>query len=399
MCSAVARRAFKYRFYPTDSQAAQLSRTFGAVRKVYNLALEVRADSWRHRRQRITYGETSALLTLWKQADELSYLNEVSSVPLQQALRHLHNGFVAFWEKRAGHPRFKSRKRSRASAEYTRSGFRYRNGQLTIAKMTGPLNIVWSRPLPDGAEPSTVTVSCDSAGRWFVSLLCEDRNVQHLPPVQGAVGIDAGVANLVTLSTGEKVANPRHELVDRARLAKAQRAVARKAPGSRNRDKARRKAARVHARITDRRRDYLHQLTTRLVRENQTLVLEDITVRNMVKNHVLARAISDAAWREFRTMLVYKAAWYGREVVVIDRWFPSTKLCSVCGDLADRMPLDVRAWTCASCGVLHDRDINAAKNILAAGLAVTVCGDDVRPQRMRPSGLSSTKQKFRAREG
>ena len=147
-----------------------------------------------------------------------------------------------------------------------------------------------------------------------------------------------------------------------------------------NRAKARLKVARVHARIADRRRDHLHKLTTRLVRENQTLVIEDLTVRNMVKNRSLARAISDAAWRQFRTMLEYKADWHGRNLIVVDRWFPSSKLCSACGALAETMPLNVRSWTCR-CGTIHDRDVNAARNILAAGLAVTACGAGVRPQR------------------
>jgi putative transposase len=233
--------------------------------------------------------------------------------------------------------------------------------------MSEPLAIVWSRPLPEGAEPSTVTVSKDPAGRWFVSILVEEK-ISPLEPAAGRVGVDAGITALVTLSSGERVTNPKHERADRCRLAKAQRALARKAKGSSNRAKARLKVAKVHARIADRRRDFLHKLTTRLVRENQTVVIEDLTVHNMVKNHRLARAISDAAWRDLRSMLEYKADWYGRQLVVIDRWFPFSKLCSACGTLQNTMPLNIRRWECA-CGASHDRDVNAAKNILAAGLA------------------------------
>ncbi|MCX5375788.1 RNA-guided endonuclease TnpB family protein [Streptomyces sp. NBC_00091] len=392
------KRAFKYRFYPTDAQAAELSRTFGCVRKVYNMALAARTEAWT-RLERINYNQTSAMLTAWKKTEELAYLNEVSSVPLQQVLRHLQTAFANFFGKRAQYPRFKSRKKSRRSAEYTTSAFKCRDGKLTLAKMKDPLAIVWSRPLPEGAQPSTVTVSQDSAGRWFVSLLCEDPTVKALPPVSAAVGIDVGLTHLATLSTGEKITNLRHERRDRARLALAQRRLAKKDKGDgANRAKARRKVAKIHARIADRRRDHLHKLTTRLVRENQTLVIEDLTVRNMVKNRRLARAISDAAWTEFRTLLEYKAQWYGRTVVAVDRWFPSSRLCSNCGALAGRLPLNVRTWTCDGCGVTHDRDANAAQTLLAAGLAVTACGAGVRPQRRTPGGQSAVKQETPRRE-
>ncbi|MFC8271593.1 RNA-guided endonuclease InsQ/TnpB family protein [Streptomyces sp. NPDC057271] len=392
------KRAFKYRFHPTEAQAAELSRTFGCVRKVYNMALAARTEAW-VRQERVNYNATSAMLTAWKKTEELAYLNEVSSVPLQQALRHLQSAFAGFFGGRARYPRFKSRKKSRKSAEYTTSAFRFRDGQLSLAKMTDPLAVVWSRSLPEGASPTTVTVSQDAAGRWFVSLLCEDPGVRPLPVTDAVVGIDAGLDHLLALSTGEKIANPRHERRDRVALAKAQRRLARKAPGEgANRAKALRGVARTHARIADRRRDHLHKLTTRLVRENQTLVIEDLTVRNMVKNSKPARAISDAAWAEFRSMLEYKAAWYGREVVVVDRFFPSSELCSHCGTLAEERPPGVRTWTCDRCGATHDRDVNSARNLLAAGLAVTVCGAGVRPQRRIPGGQSATKQKPSRRE-
>lgn len=373
------KRAFKYRFYPTGEQAAELSRTFGCVRLVYNKALEERTRAWYGEQRRVSYVQSSAALTEWKKTEELTFLTEVSSVPLQQALRHLQTAFGSFFAKRAKYPRYKSKKKSRASAEYTRSGFKWREGRLTLAKMTEPLDIRWSRPLPEGSEPTTVTVSRDTAGRWFVSLLCED-TIAPGPVTNAAVGIDAGITSLVTLSTGEKVTNPRHERHDRARLAKAQRELSRKAKGSANREKARRKVARVHARIGDRRRDFLHKLTSRIVHENQVVVIEDLAVRNMLRNHKLARAISDASWTELRTMLEYKCAWYGRELVTVDRWFPSSKLCGACGTVAAKMPLNVRTWTC-DCGTTHDRDVNAAKNIKAAGLAASACGAGVRPQR------------------
>jgi putative transposase len=375
--SRTVKRAFKFRFYPTDAQAAELSRRFGCVRKVYNLALAARTEAWTLRQERVNDNATSAMLTAWKKTDELAFLNHVSAVPLQQALRHLQVAFTNFFAKRARYPSFKSKKRSHRSAEYTTSAFRYREGRLTLAKVAEPLAIVWSRRLPEGAAPSTVTVSQDAAGRWFVSLLCD--GVIPETTVSGAVGVDAGLNSLLTLSTGDKVTNPRHERKDRAALARAQRERSRREKGSANQAKARLKVARIHARISDRRRDHLDKLTTRLVRENQTIVIEDLTVRSLVKNRSLARAISDAAWRQFRTMLEYKAQRRGRQLVAVDRWLPSRKLCSACGALAERMPLSVRSWTCR-CGTTHDRDVNAARNILAEGLSVIACGAGVRPR-------------------
>jgi putative transposase len=377
-------RACKYRFYPTPGQAAESCRTSGCIRKVWNLA---RTTAWHQQRERITYGQSSALLTQWKRSADLAFLAEVSSVPLQQALRPLQTAYTRYWAKQARHPRFKARKKSRASAEYTRSGFRYRDGQLHLAKMTGPLAIAWSRPLPAGAEPTTVTVSRDAAGRWFVSLL-RQCPVEPLPASDTVVGVDAGITSLVTLSTGEKIANPRHEKRDRTRLARAQRRLARTQPGSANRDKARLKVARVHARITGRRTDFRHQLTTRLVRDNQAVVIEDLSVRNMARNHHLARAISDAAWRQLRAMPEYKSDWYGRDLIVTDRWYPSSKTCSACGREAASLPLAVREWECAHCGARHDRDVNGAVNIRAAGLAVLACGASIRPAR-EPSRTGS----------
>jgi putative transposase len=304
----MVKRAYKYRFYPTPVQVGLLNRTFGCVRLVYNRALAERTRVYATEHRSTTYVETSGWLTEWKQDPKLGFLNEVSCVPLQQTLRHLQAGFAAFFAKRARHPSFKSKRKTRASAEFTRSAFRYRDGQLTLAKLDQPLDIRWSRPLPEGVQPSMVTVSRDRAGRWFVSILVETE-VDPPPPVDQQVGLDAGLDCLVTLSTGEKVTNPRYEQRDRRRLAKAQRALARKQKGSANRAKARLRVARAHARITDRRRDHLHKLSTRLVHENQVVAVEDLTVRNLLRNHSLARAISDAAWFELRRMLEYKCQW------------------------------------------------------------------------------------------
>jgi putative transposase len=374
-------RAYRYRFYPTPEQASVLSRTFGCVRLVYNRALDVRTAAWHAEQRRLTYSQTSAMLTSWKRTEELAFLNEVAAVPLQQSLRHLQRAFVAFWAGRSRYPRFKTKRRHHDAAEYTRSAFRFQGGQLTLIRLAGPLHIRWSRPLPEGCQPSTVTVSRDPAGRWYVSLRVEDPTVHPLPPAQAQIGIDAGLTSLVTLSTGEKITNPRHASRDLKRLANAQRVLSRRQKGSNNHGRARLQVARIHARIADRRCDHLHKLTTRLVRENQTVVIEDLNVRGMIANHSLAMAISDAAWGELRRMLHYKCTWYGRDLIIVDRWLPSSRTCSSCGHLTDRLPLSVRMWECQRCGSCHDRDVNAAKNVLAAGRAVAACGAGVRPHR------------------
>ena len=376
----MVKRAYKYRFYPSPEQASLLNRTFGSVRYIYNRALAERSRAWTQEHKRVTFAETCRMLTAWKNDPGAAWLYEVSNVALQQGLQHLQQAYVNFWAKRAKCPTFKSKRKSRASATFTTSGFRHRDGQVTLAKMSAPLDIRWSRPLPEGAEPSTVTVSRDAAGRWHISILV-DCPVGPLPAATTAVGVDAGITSLVTLSTGEKVTNPGHERRDRARLALAQRRMAKKQKRSANRARARVKVARVHARITDRRRDHLHKLSTRIIRENQTVIIEDLPVRNMVRNHCLARAISDASWAELRRQLEYKADWYGRTVIGVDRFYPSSKTCSACGVITAKMPLNIREWVCASCGTLHDRDVNAAKVIRAEGLSVQACGDGVRPSR------------------
>ncbi|MCK9926901.1 transposase [Frankia sp. Mgl5] len=373
------KRAYRYRFYPTAEQAEQLAKTFGCVRYVYNRALAERHRVWFQEQRRVTHAETDKMLTAWKRDPETAWLAEPSKGPLQATLRHLQTAYVNFWEKRAGYPSFKKKGRTLDSATYFRNCFSFRDGQVRLAKQDLPLDVAWSRPLPEGAAPSQVTVSRNARGQYHISILVEE-TITSLPPSPEQVGVDAGVASLVALSTGEKVTNPRHERADRARLARAQRGLSRKRKGSANRARARLAVARVHGRIADRRRDHLHKLSTRIIRENQTVVIEDLAVRNMVRNHSLARAISDASWSELRRMLEYKADWYGRTVIAIDRFYPSSRTCSACGSIVEKLPLHVREWECR-CGAHHDRDVNAAKNILAAGLAVSACGDGVRPPR------------------
>jgi len=385
-------RGFKYRFYPTAEQEVLLRRTIGCCRLVYNRALHERSEAWTSGKKSIGYAAQSTALTGWKKEPELAFLNEVSSVPVQQTLRHLQTAYSNFFAKRAKYPSFK-KKRAGGSAEFTRSGFRFAAGKLTLAKMEAPLDIRWSRPLPEGAEPSSASVSLDAAQRWHVSLLCEDKAVKHLPKLKTAVGIDLGINALATLSTGEKIPNLKHDARELKRKRQLSRSLARKQKGSRNRNKARIKLARLHAKVADRRRDQMQKLSTRIVRENQVIVVEDLNVAGMVRNHCLARVISDAAWRMLLTVLAYKCAWYGRELIKVDRFYPSSKTCSACGHVVEQLPLDVRNWTCPACQVQHDRDENAARNILAAGLAVSVSGPGVSHRILRGAVQSGLKEK------
>ncbi len=362
-------KVFRYRFYPTAEQELILRRTLGCVRLVYNKMLDHRTKAFYENQEKISYVKSSGILTEWKKLPELSFLNEVSCVPLQQGLRHLQSAFKNFWDKRAAYPTFK-KKRHGGSAEFTKSAFKYVDGKLYLAKCQEPLPIRWSRQIPRHCSPSTVTVRLDAAGRWFVSILVDDPEIKPLKPCDSKVGIDLGITSMATFSSGEKVANPRHFDKLYKRLRKAQKALSRKTKGSNNRYKARLKVARIQARIKDSRQDFLHKLTTQLVRENQVIAVEDLAVQNMVKNHKLSRAISDCGWGELVRQLEYKAAWYGRKLIKIERWFPSSKRCSNCGHVVSKLPLSIRDWECPECGTHHDRDINAAQNILAQGLGL-----------------------------
>ncbi len=342
------KRAYKFRFYPTPAQEQNLARTFGCVRFAYNHMLRLRTDAWFKEQKHVGYHETSARLTALKKTPEHAWLNEVSSVPVQQALRHLQTAFVNFFAKRAGYPQFKQ-KYGKQSAEYTTSAFTWDGKFLTLAKMDAPLAIRWSRTLPKAAKVTTVTVSKDAAGRYFVSLLCDD-TVQPKPEADGKVGIDLGLTHFAILSTGEKIAAPNTFRKNEAKLAKLQRRLAKKQKGS-----------------------------TRLVNENQVIAVETLAVSNLQKNRCLAKSISDAGWSEFVRQLAYKAQWCGRMLVGIDRGYPSSKRCSACGHTVAKMPLSVREWVCPECGSLHDRDVNAVRNVLTAGLAGLVCGENVSP--------------------
>jgi len=361
----VVQRAFKYRFFPTDEQVAQLAKTFGCARYVYNQALEYRAAVWQQEKKSVGYHLTAIKLTQWKKEPEKAFLSEVSAVVLQQALLNLDTAFTNFFEKRAQYPKFKSR-RQRQSARYATNAFTFRDSRITLAKQSEHLNIAWNHPLPDDAKIVNLTISRDTGGRYFVSILVET-DIMPLRKTEAEVGIDVGIKTLATTSEGEKLENTRPLVRREMRLKRLQRRLSRKVKGGANRKKARLKVARLHAKISDTRRDALQKFTTKIIRENQAIFVEGLNVVGMLKNHNLAKHIGDAAFAEIFRELEYKAGWYGRTYLPLDQFFPSSKLCSTCGHVLDELPLSVREWDCPACGAHHDRDINAAINIKRAG--------------------------------
>ena len=377
----MTQKAYKYRFYPTAGQGQLLSRTFGCVRYVYNWGLRLKTDAYYKEGKRLYYKDLSAQLTVLKRQPETVWLNEVSSVTLQQSLAHLDRAFLNFFEGHTDYPKF-HKKHNKQSASFMSSAFKWDGKNITLAKMKEPLDIRWSRYF--SGTPSSVTVSKDAANRYYISILV-DEPTTPLPKIGTQLGLDMGLTHTVVLSSGEKIGNPKFFRKDEKKLAKAQRQLAKKQKGSKNRDKARIKVARIHARIADRRQDFTHKLTTRLIHENQVIAAESLQVKNMIRNHKLAKSIADVSWSELIRQLEYKATWHGRTVVKIDKFYPSSKRCYDCGHIMPKMPLNIREWTCPECGKTHDRDINAAQNILAAGLAVIACGEAVRPGRKQSS--------------
>ena len=390
MSNKKVKRAFKFRFYPTLAQERELLRTWGCVRLVYNKALDMRHTAWYKNHERVNYSQTSAALTQWKKQEDLSFLKDVAAVPLQQCLRHLQSAFTNFFEKRAGYPKFKSYKKSRLGLEYSTSGFRFKDGDLHIARLKEPLNVVWSQDF-DRDTVSRVTIIKDNANRWFVSCLGEV-TIEKRRVTGKTVGIDMGVKDTIVLSTGEKL-SPRDDRDMEKKLAKVdkyQRRLSKKQPGSKNFAKARTKLGKAHAEVVDARNDWIHKITTQIVKDYDIICIEDLNVRGMThsargQGHKakagLNRRIREQSFAEIRRCLEYKAEDCGGDVIAIDRFFPSSKTCSSCGYINESLTLNQRFWTCQQCHEHHDRDINAAKNIQAAGLAVSACGDSVRPAK------------------
>ncbi|MFD8078162.1 RNA-guided endonuclease InsQ/TnpB family protein [Streptomyces sp. NPDC059718] len=376
---------YSFRLYPGAGQRAALARAFGCARVVYNDALRARETARSEGMPFPKAGDLSKqLITGAKNTPERAWLGEVSAVVLQQSLRDLDTAYRNFFDglkgkrPRMGAPRYKSKRDTRQAVRFTANArWSITPGKKLRLPKIGDLKVKWSRTLP--STPSTVTVVKDSAGRYFASFVVETDASEMLPETTPEAGIDLGLGHFAVLSDGTKIDSPRFLRRAEKRLKKAQRDLSRKEKGSRNRDKARLKVARAHARVADARREFHHQLSTRLIRENQAVAVEDLAVKGLARTR-LAKSVHDAGWSAFVSMLEYKAARYGRTLVKIGRFEPTSQVCSRCGVKDGPKSLHLRVWTCGACGAVLDRDINAAVNVAkAAGLAVSARGAQVRP--------------------
>lgn len=357
-------KAYKYRFYPTEDQKENFAKTFGSCRFVYNYFLTEWNRSWKEDKKSLTYSKCSLLLRTLKV--EYEWLKDVSSVCLQQSLRHLDKAFQNFFAKRTKFPSLK-KKGSTQSATYMKNSFSFKDRKLVLAKQKEALNIRWSRTF--SGEVTSLTITKDGADRYFVSLLVLEE-VESFPFTIGQVGIDLGVSDIIVDDKGSKLVNPAFLKKGLKRLRRSQRSLSRKIRGSRNREKAKRKVAKCHAKIKDKRTDFLHKVSSKLVNENQVIVAEDLSVKKMQKNKNLARSIADSSFATLLRFLEYKCNWFGREFVTVAKFFPGSKRCSSCYSILESLALGVRSWQCPKCHVVHDRDTNAAKNHLKEGLRI-----------------------------
>ncbi|NES22469.1 MAG: IS200/IS605 family element transposase accessory protein TnpB [Symploca sp. SIO3E6] len=362
---------YRYRVYPTPGQQMALAKLFGCCRVVFNDALAFCIEQYQKGEKKPKNGELQKrFITQAKKTLERQWLTEISNIPLQQSLNDLEQAYQNFFKSCKVHrkgkpvrpPRFKKR-HAKQSARFRQGGFKVGQNFVKLAKI-GKIKIAWSRPLP--VLPTSVTIIKDAAGRYFVSFVVEIAS-EVLPKTESSVGIDLGIATFATLDNGQKIDAPKPLKKRINRLRRLSKNLSRKTRGSKRYERARLRKAKLQAKLKDTRTDFLHKLSTQIIRENQTIVLEDLNVAGMVKNRKLSRAISDLGWRQFRTYLEGKAQKYGREFRVISRWEPTSQTCSCCGFRGGKLDLSIREWTCLGCSTTHDRDVNAARNILVAG--------------------------------
>jgi len=362
---AVHRKVYRFRMEPTQAQAEALLRMAGARRFVWNWGLARRKEAYAATGKGLTYNQQATELTALKKRPEMAWLKETDSQMLQQALQDLDRAFKAFFEKRAGFPQFKSKKRDRPSFRIPQR-VRVEEGKVYLPKV-GWVKIRQSQPIDCAIKGATF--KRDTQGHWYVTLTAEFTMPDiPLPPAnpERVVGIDLGLKDFAVLSDGTRIAPPKFYRKAERKLRRAQRELSRKQKGSKNREKARHRLNRVHAKVRNQRQDWLHKLTTGLVQKYDGLCIENLNLKGMAKTK-LSKSVLDAAPGEFRRQLEYKAVWYRKHLVVIDRYFPSSKLCSECGAINQNLALSDRVWTCG-CGAVHDRDLNAALNIRAEGI-------------------------------
>jgi putative transposase len=363
---------YKYRIYPYPNQQVALAKAFGCARVVWNDALAKSQEMYVAKEKYNINQLMKLCITEAKKSKKRYWLSEVSNVVLQQSLRDLDIAYCNWWSscsgKRKGRkvekPKFKKHK-NQQTIRFVGKSLKTNDSTVWVSKV-GKIPIIWSRPLP--SKPSSVTIIKDCSGRYFASFVVEVEP-ELLPESPNKIGIDLGLESLAVTSNGEKFIPPKFLRKALKRIKKLQSNLSRKKKGSNRREVARKKLAKLHAHVSDSRLDFLHKLSTKLINENQVIVLEDLDVSNMMKNKRLAKSITDAGWRTLRTLLEAKAVMYGRKVIVINRWFASSQICSTCGHNDGKKELSVRNWICSNCGAEHDRDVNAAQNILAAGLA------------------------------